>query len=143
MDGSSMRRLKVVRHLISLIGALLGLWLTLGGLELRILGTYLTWHQQIILFAYPEQLFGAGIIHQTDVAALGWPMVVFGSSWGGALVGFWIGERWAVPAMLLLSVLALPFPYPGTALGLLLVILILTTPQLRQSGNEQADAARI
>lgn len=110
--------------MISITGLLLGCWLTLGGLELRIFGSYPTWHQQFDLFRYPEHLFRFANLELGPTAALGWPMVVFGTSWGGALLGFWTGERWSRTAMIMLSVLALPFPLPGTLLGTLQLLLI-------------------
>ncbi len=131
-----MKRVKVIKALISLAGILLGLWLSLGGLELRILGSYLGWHQQIALLSYPEHLLRIDGIAVGGMVALAWPMVVFGSSWGGALIGFWIGERWSVPAMLLLSILALPFTYAGTILGFILLILFLTAPEIRQPSTD-------
>lgn len=134
-----MTRTRIVRILISIFGILLGFWLTFGGLELRIFGSYLRWHQQIAALSYPEHLFRQASLDVGGVSQLAWPMVVFGSSWGGALVGFWIGERWSVPAMILLSVLALPFPYLGTVLAALL-LLLLTTPAARQADQSSSDA---
>jgi hypothetical protein len=67
---------------------------------------------------------------------LAWPMVVFGASWGGALVGFWIGETWSRPAMMLLSVLALPFPYPGTILAIVQLFLLYTASGVGPVGSE-------
>lgn len=134
-----MDRVKVVKILVSLLGGLLGMWLALGGLELRILGNYLGWHQQISLLAYPEHLFRIERFEIGGLTALGWPMVVLGSSWGGALFGFRIGESWSVPAMLLLSTLALAFPYMGTMLGLILLFLLLSTPEIRQAGSRRND----
>ncbi|MGD2057476.1 MAG: hypothetical protein PVF85_08065 [Anaerolineales bacterium] len=134
-----MRRIKLIRTLISVIGPLLGLWLALGGLELRIFGSYLQWHQQISPIAYPEHIFRISAATLGGLDALAWPMVVFGTSWGGALVGFWIGERWSIPAMIILSTLALAFPFVGTALGIAQLILILSTPELRQLQTERID----
>lgn len=125
-----MDRVKVFRTLISVTGILLGCWLVLGGLELRIIGTYLDWHQQFPAIAYPEHLLHIKSLDFGDLTALAWPMVVFGSSWGGALIGFWIGERWSVPAMILLSVLAIPFPFPGTLLGVFQLLLIFYSQDL-------------
>ncbi len=136
-----MDRTKAAKVLTSMAGGILGLWLAIGGLELRILGTYLTWHQQIALIAYPEYLFRIESLRFNGLAGLAWPMVVFGSSWGGALFGFWIGERWSVPAMLLLSVLALAFPFAGTALGLLVLILLVYTPEIRKPSLNRSDGS--
>jgi hypothetical protein len=125
-----MDRVKVLRTLISVTGVLLGCWLVLGGLELRIIGTYLDWHQQFPAIAYPEYLLRVKSLKFGNLTTLAWPMVVFGSSWGGALIGFWIGERWSVPAMILLAVLAIPFPFPGTLLGVFQLLLILSSLDL-------------
>ena len=134
-----MRRIRVIQTLISIIGPLLGLWLALGGLELRIFGSYLLWHQQITPIAYPEHLFGVSAVTLGGLDALAWPMVVFGTSWGGALVGFWIGERWSLPAMIILSTLALAFPFVGTAFGIAQLSLILSTPELRHFQSKRFD----
>jgi hypothetical protein len=132
-----MSRLRIIRTLISMFGILLGLWLAMGGLELRIIGSYLSWHQQVVPIAYPEHFFGIAGVPPGGLDALAWPMVVFGTSWGGALVGFWIGEGWSVPAMVCLSLLALAFPFIGTALGIALLVLILSTPEFRSTRTEQ------
>jgi hypothetical protein len=134
-----MGRVKAFRILISISGILLGGWLVLGGLELRITGTYLGWHQQFPAIAYPEHLLSIKSLELGGLTALAWPMVVFGSSWGGALIGFWIGERWSVPAMILLSVLALPFPYPGTLLGFFQLLLLLSSQDFRKPTTASND----
>jgi hypothetical protein len=136
-----MDRVRLVRILISLTGILLGFWLMLGGLELRLLNGYIGWHQQITPLAYPEYLFGVPAFDLGGLEALAWPLVVFGTSWGGALVGFWIGEKWSLPAMTLLATLALPFPYIGTVLGIIQLLLIFATPEIRQVFSQNDDEA--
>lgn len=133
-----MDRSKFTGVLLSASGILLGTWLVFAGLELRILGSYLPWHQQIPLIAYPEHLLGIEQLGPADLQSLAWPMVVLGSSWGGALFGFRIGERWSVPAMIVLAAIALLFPYPGTLLGA--VILVLTF--YRRDFQSDSAAAR-
>ncbi len=126
-----MNRMRLARTLISLFGIVLGFWLMVGGLELRILSSYLDWHQQIIPIAYPDHFFGLRSLGPENLDAMAWPMVVFGTSWGGALVGFWIGETWSPTAMTLLCVLALAFPYPGTILAIIQLFLLYSTPGIR------------
>ncbi|MGD8552241.1 MAG: hypothetical protein PVG02_01155, partial [Anaerolineales bacterium] len=99
------------------------------------------WHQQITPLAYPEYLFGVPAFDLGGLEALAWPLVVFGTSWGGALVGFWIGEKWSLPAMTLLATLALPFPYIGTVFGIIQLLLIFATPEIRQVFSQNDDEA--
>ena len=134
-----MNRSRLISVLLSISGVLLGSWLVLGGLELRILGTYLQWHQQIPLLAYPEHLLMMEFLGPGRLHSLAWPMVVFGSSWGGALFGFRIGERWSVPAMIVLAALALLFPYAGTVLGFIILLLIVSSPELKSNLIARAD----
>jgi hypothetical protein len=132
-----MDRIRITRLLISILGLLLGTWLVIGGMELRLFASYSNWHQQFHAISYPQQLFRITSLDLGSVTNLAWPMVVFGTSWGGALIGFWIGERWSVPAMILLAALAIPFPYPGAVIGVILLLLILSTPELRKTGTDR------
>jgi hypothetical protein len=134
-----MDRSRLINILLSISAVLLGTWLVLGGLELRILGTYLHWHQQIPLLAYPEHLLKVERLGPGSPHSLGWPMVVFGSSWGGALFGFRIGERWSFPAMTVLAGLALLFPYPGTILGFIILLLIFSSRELKSDLTAPTD----
>jgi hypothetical protein len=135
-----MDRVRLVRILISLTGIVLGIWLMIGGLELRILNSYVGWHQQIPVLAFPENLFRIANLDLGGLDALAWPLVVFGTSWGGALVGFWIGEKWSIPAMILLATLALPFAYLGTVLGMVQLVLIFSTPAIRQTYSQDDES---
>lgn len=135
-----MDRTSIIRIMIGVAGALLGSWMAVGGLELRLFGSYFNWHQQIQFLRYPESLFQLEYLTIDDLTILGWPMVVVGASWGGALIGFWNGERWSVPAMILLSALALPFPLPGSTLGIVLLLSIFTTRAIRNIGDNPSDA---
>jgi hypothetical protein len=67
----------------------LGVWLALGGLWLRLFGEPLASAGFFGIWRTLPEFLGA------PASALGWPMIVVGTAWLGALTGLWMRLGWS------------------------------------------------
>jgi hypothetical protein len=93
-----------------------GIWLAADGLSIR-------------LFAVPLPVEGIlstwrllpSALHLPP-AAFGWPLVVLGTAWFGALVGLWFRLGWSRRAALVLAAISLLHLGLGTVTGVLALV---------------------
>ncbi len=117
-----MRRPPSSLLLLTFFGALLGGWMTFGGLYLRwfnqtspIQSLIGSWIQ--ILSSSPNLLSP-----EIDVSYLAWPLLAIGLAWAGALSALWQKLRWASSVTTFLGFLSLLTFGLGTLLALLVLI---------------------
>ncbi|MEX0788386.1 MAG: hypothetical protein WD040_06260 [Anaerolineales bacterium] len=110
------------------------MWLTSDGLWARLFGGYLFpagWHS--IWKAWPA-------VVAADPHDVGWPLIVLGASWSGALIGMGMGRRWAFRAALVLSLAALPLLGLSTVLAVVVLALILAPASRGWIRQREVDA---
>jgi len=96
---------------VTAAGVILGAWMTADGLHVRLYGEFL-------------RLFGSGLPTALASAAglspqqVGWPLLVIGLTWFGAIGGLWLGHGWGFQAAVGLALVSLLYFGPGTVLGL-------------------------
>lgn len=100
---------------------LLGGLLTADGLYQRLTGGFLPAEA---LMPWIPLVRGLGL----QPVDLGWPLLVAGLSLVGASFGVYLRRRWGVLTGLLVSGLAVFYPYPGTLLALACLALLLSPP---------------
>ena len=117
-----LNRPTITRYLILILGAILGLGMTLDGLWARVFGIYL----------FPDALW-LRICSGSKFECLGfaWPWIVVGTSWFGALAGLWIGASWGVRAARILALISFFYLWYGTLLSIFILI-ALSFPAIRQ-----------
>jgi hypothetical protein len=102
--------------LLTIAAAPFGAWLAADGLSIRLFGAALEGGGALGLWRLLPSALGLSI------AALGWPLVVLGTAWFGALAGLWFRLGWARRAALALAVASLAHVGIGTALGAVALI---------------------
>lgn len=107
-----MRRSTPILILLTLSGVLLGCWMALDGLHLRLFGGYLTVLGIVGTWRGVPEALGL------SPEELAWPTLVLGLTWFGALTGVWLGQRWGAYTVTLLAVLALLSFGPAAMLAL-------------------------
>lgn len=127
-------------RLLTVIGALLGVGLALEGLHARLFGTFLPSGGVLGVWSRVSVELHVGPV-ELGPAELGWPMVVVGTMWSGALSGLWLRSRWGYRACQLLGVLSLGYVGVGTLLALGVLALLRTGSIRRWSsyGNMPDD----
>lgn len=105
----------LLRVLLTIAAAVLGVGLSLTGLHIR-------------LFEFPPAL--PSWLGPWDVVpralglqatALGWPLLVIGLTWFGAVAGLWLRLSWGKPVTLILSAISALALGAGTALAAVVV----------------------
>lgn len=112
--------------------------LTLEGLHARLFGSYLPLGGVLGVWS---RIGGATQLASLDLSAatLGWPMVVVGTMWSGALSGLWLRLRWGYRACLILGVLSLGYVGIGTLLASCVLLLLRSTSVRSWSGRGGAS----
>jgi hypothetical protein len=90
-----------------------GVWLAADGLSIRLFGVPLP----VAGFLSAWRLLPSAL--HLPAAAFGWPLVVLGTAWFGALVGLWFRLGWSRRAALLLAGISLLHLGLGTVVGVL------------------------
>ncbi|MBN1264014.1 MAG: hypothetical protein JXA25_00870 [Anaerolineales bacterium] len=122
-----MRKTTPVLFLLSLAGAVLGLWLTAEGVYASFSGSFLTsgglWQDAARAAGLgPHQLY--------------WPLVWLGLNWIGVLLAVWTQSSWRYTAVLVAAVLSLFFLGWGTVLAAT-ALLCVVTPSGRRLLRDQ------
>jgi len=111
-----MRRLPVSILVLVISASLLGLWMAIEGLHLR-------------LFAEAMTLFGAAGLFWRVLGSLGvapldaaWPLITIGTAWIGAVCCMLIRLGGIRRILLILGLISLLFLLPGTVLGAIILI---------------------
>lgn len=114
-----MRRLPVSALIMVVCASLLGLWMAVEGLHLR-------------LFGEPLLLLGAAGLFWRLLASVGvepletaWPLITVGTVWIGAVCSVLIKLGGIRRIVLILGLISLPFMIPGTLLGAIVLICLL------------------
>lgn len=112
----------------TVLALVLGLWLAMSGLALRMFGMIPAgagWLGVLARFSFGPDLYRALTL---DTQA--WLRIVVGTAFAGAVSGLWLRQRWALRSTLLLCALAVTFS--GIALILVpLILLCLALPSSR------------
>ncbi len=114
------RKPPITLRLLTLSSLLLGIYLAVNGLAIRLFG----WDPIVMLpgasWLDPFHLFSKGfdqwIIITPEVLA--WPTIVLGAGLSGAIWGIWLHRQWGYGAAILINVLSLMFFGPATLLAL-------------------------
>lgn len=110
----------ITLRLLTLSSFLLGIYLTINGLAIRLFG----WDPIVMLpgtsWLDPFHLFSNGFDQWIILTpgALAWPMIVLGAGLSGAIWGIWLHRKWGYGAAILINVLSLMFIGPATLLAL-------------------------
>jgi hypothetical protein len=103
-------------------GSLLGLWLALEGLHLRLFGDMLS-------------LIGASGLFWRILASLSieplavaWPLITIGTAWAGVVCGILIRLGGIQRFVWILGLISMLFLLPGTVLGLIVLISLWAPP---------------
>ncbi len=99
---------------VTTAGAAIGAWMTADGLHVRLYGEFL----RLFGSDLPTSLVGVAGLSPHQV---GWPILVIGLTWFGALGGLWLGHRWGSQTCDGLALLSLLYLGPGTVVGLLIL----------------------
>lgn len=139
-----MRRPPSSLLLLTLFGALLGGWMTFGGLYLRLFNQ--TSPIQSLIGSWIRIVSSSSnpLSSQIDVPYLAWPLLAVGLAWSGALSALWQKLRWASSVTTFLGVLSLLTFGLGTLLALL-VLICLRMPATNRWLNsiEESDDTRM
>ncbi len=114
------RKPPITLRLLTLCSFLLGVYLAINGLAIRLFG----WDPIVMLpgttWLDPFRLFSSGFDLWITLSpeALAWPAVVLGAGLSGAIWGIWLHQRWGYGAAILINVLSLMFFGPATLLAL-------------------------
>jgi len=111
-----MRRLPVSVLILVVCGSLLGLWLALEGLHLRLFGGTLSLFRASGLF---WRILASLSIEPTAAA---WLLITIGSAWAGAVCGILIRLGGIQRFIWILGLISMLFLLPGTVLGLIVLI---------------------
>jgi hypothetical protein len=104
-----MQRTRVPLPLLfaTLVAFILGTWLALSGLAMRLFGSVPVdggWIGILGRLSFGPELYAAV---RTDTQA--WLRIVVGSALSGAVTGLWLRQRWALPSTVLLCALGATF----------------------------------
>ncbi len=91
---------------ITLVGLLLGSWLGVSGLFLRIFGEAAS---EAPLPWIAALSFGPNLLNWLSISTQGWLRLVIGCGLAGAVMGLWLHQSWAVRSTQLLTLLSLLF----------------------------------
>jgi hypothetical protein len=106
----------ITLRLLTLFSALLGIYLVVNGLAIRLFG----WDPIVILpgasWLDPFHIFSKGFDQWLILSpeALAWPTVVLGAGLSGAIWGIWLHKQWGYGAAIVINVLSLMFFGPAT-----------------------------
>jgi len=110
----------ITLRLLTLFSALLGIYLVVNGLAIRLFG----WDPIVILpgasWLDPFHIFSKGFDQWLILSpeALAWPTVVLGTGLSGAIWGIWLHKQWGYGAAIVINVLSLIFVGPATLFAL-------------------------
>lgn len=104
-----MKRPPVSLYLITVTGVVLSIWLVIYGLQMRFFGTLLDPKGMLTILAAPvNYLRWVDLLPgEASIGALGWPLVVIGSSLLGSLTGLWLRQKWARGSLIIFSLASL------------------------------------
>lgn len=114
------RKPPITLRLLTLSSFILGIYLTVNGLALRLFG----WDPIVMLpgtsWLDPFHLFTKGFEKWVFLSpeALAWPAVVLGAGLSGAIWGIWLHKRWGYGTAILINVVSLMFAGPATLFAL-------------------------
>jgi hypothetical protein len=128
------QRVPINLRLLTVLGALLGAGLALEGLHARLFGAFLPLEGVLGVWNRVGAELQIGPV-DLGPAELGWPLVVVGSMWTGALSGLWLRSRWGYRACQILGILSLGYIGVGTLLALGVLVLLRTGSVRRWSGR--------
>ena len=127
----------ITLRLLTLFSALLGIYLVVNGLAIRLFG----WDPIVILpgasWLDPFHIFSKGFDQWLILSpeALAWPTVVLGTGLSGAIWGIWLHKQWGYGAAIVINVLSLIFVGPATLFALCNLACI-TAPATRSRVQE-------
>lgn len=127
--------------MVTLASLLLGTWLGVGGLYLRIFGEAAS---RAPLPWIAALSFGPNLLDWLSISTQGWLKLVIGCGLAGAVMGLWLRQAWAVRSTQLLTLLSLLFL--GVALiaaPLILVSISLPSTSLWLQTRADPDASSI
>ncbi len=110
----------ITLRLLTLFSFLLGIYLAVNGLAIRLF----SWDPIAMLpgtsWLDPFHLFSKGFTQWIILSpeTLAWPTIVLGAGLSGAVWGIWLHRRWGYGAAILINVLSLMFFGPATLLAL-------------------------
>jgi len=110
----------ITLRLLTLSSLLLGIYLAINGLAIRLFG----WDPIVMLpgtdWLDPFNIFSQGFDRWIVLTpeALAWPAIVLGGGLSGAIWGLWLHRAWGYGAAIFISVLSLMFFGPATLLAL-------------------------
>jgi hypothetical protein len=113
---------------ILILGFAAGAWMAWQGLVARLTG------HVPFAFGRPELWATLAVARRLDLAAFGWPMVIVGTSWWGAILGLWIRNKWGWPVTLIVALLSLLHAWEVTLMAAV-VLVLLFLPAVRQWGR--------
>ncbi len=114
------RKPPITLRLLTLFSFLLGTYLAVNGLAIRLFG----WNPIVMLpgasWLDPFHIFTKGFTQWIFLSpdALAWPAVVLGAGLSGAIWGIWLHRQWGYGAAILINVLSLMFVGPATLFAL-------------------------
>jgi hypothetical protein len=113
---------------ILILGFAAGIWTAWQGLATRLTG------HVPFAFGRPELWATLAAAGGLDLAAFGWPMVIVGTSWWGAILGLWIHNKWGWPVTLIVALLSLLHAWEITLMAAA-VLVLLFLPSVRRWGR--------
>ena len=114
------RKPPITLRLLTLFSFLLGVYLVINGLAVRLFG----WNPIVVIsgasWLDPCHIFTEGFDQWITIKpeALAWPAVVLGAGLSGAIWGVWLHKQWGYGAAILINVVSLMFIGPATLLAL-------------------------
>ena len=108
--------------LLTFFGALLGGWMTFGGLYLRLFNQTAPIQSLTGFWIRILSTSSNLLASQIDVQDLAWPLLAIGLAWSGALSALWQRLRWGYWVTVFLGIFSLLTLGLGTLLALLVLI---------------------
>ena len=132
---------------LTLFAALLGGWMTFGGLYLRFFNQINPIQTLIAFWIRILSVPNASAnlpLYKIEVQDFAWPLLAIGLAWSGALSALWLKLRWGYSITTFLGVFSLLSLGWGTILALL-VLICLRMPSTQRWLNivEEPDATRM
>jgi hypothetical protein len=129
-----MKRLPVSVLILVISASVLGLWMSIEGLHLRLFGETLTLLGAAGLFWNVLETLGVGAMQSA------WPLITIGTAWIGAVCCVLIRLGGIDRFVLILGLISLLFLVPGTLLGGIILICLwipATRAWLKGTGDVQ------
>ena len=116
-----MRRPPVSVLIMVVCGSLLGIWMALEGLHLRLFG------EPLLLLGASGPFWRLLAFLDAESLSAAWPLITVGAAWAGAVSGVLIRMGGIQRIVMILGLISMLFLIPGTVLGVI-VLLCLPIP---------------